>query len=205
MASSNAVVGTIKPPISEEILPYPISPYGCSKLLAESYCKTYSNLYGIETCALRFSNVYGPGSLKKGSVVAVFIKQALCEEGIIIYGTGKQTRDFIYIDDLIEGILCCVNQSLYGETICLGTGNPISINKISNLISKHSEEWSQKHLSIKKVSERTGDVIDNYSNPEKAQKVLNFKAKTDIEDGIQKTWDWFVNYWLPSVKLDGKG
>lgn len=104
-ASSGAPVGECDPPIHEELAPHPVSPYGASKLAGEGYCSSYYRTFGIETIALRFGNVYGPGSTHKNSVVAKFIKQAMQGETLEIYGDGNQTRDFIYIDDLITAIL----------------------------------------------------------------------------------------------------
>ena len=103
-ASSGAPAGEVEPPIHEELPPHPVSPYGASKLAGEGYCSSYYRTFGIETVCLRFSNVYGPGSTHKSSVVAKFIKQALNGETLEIYGDGTQTRDFIYIDDLIDAI-----------------------------------------------------------------------------------------------------
>ncbi|MEN8215497.1 MAG: NAD-dependent epimerase/dehydratase family protein [Pseudomonadota bacterium] len=88
----------------EEMVPHPVSPYGASKLAGEGYCSAYFRTYGIETVALRFGNIYGPGSGHKNSVVAKFIKQSLSGETLEIYGDGKQTRDLIYIDELIQAI-----------------------------------------------------------------------------------------------------
>jgi len=103
-ASSNAPVGFCKPPIHEELPPHPISPYGSSKLAGEAYCSSFFHTYGIKTIILRFSNVYGPRSIHKNSVIAKFIKQVLIGKPLELYGDGRQTRDYIYIDDLIHAI-----------------------------------------------------------------------------------------------------
>ncbi len=100
-ASSGAPIGEVEPPIHEEIAPKPVSPYGASKLAGEAYCSAYYRTFGLKTVSLRFGNVYGPRSKHKNSVVAKFFKQALAGEPLEIYGDGNQTRDFIYIDDLI--------------------------------------------------------------------------------------------------------
>lgn len=103
-ASSGAPIGECEPPFHEEIAPHPVSPYGASKLAGEAYCSAYYQTFGINTVTLRFGNVYGPGSSHKNSIVAKFIKQAKNGEICEIYGDGTQTRDFIYIDDLISAI-----------------------------------------------------------------------------------------------------
>ena len=110
-ASSGAPIGECEPPIHEEMAPHPVSPYGASKLAGEGYCSAYFRTFDVETIALRFGNVYGPGSGHKNSVVAKFIRQAMQGETLEIYGDGKQTRDFIYIDDLIQAICLAINPS----------------------------------------------------------------------------------------------
>ena len=104
-ASSGAPAGEVDPPIHEELPPHPVSPYGASKLAGEGYCSAYNKSFGIDTVMLRFGNVYGPRSLHKSSVVAKFIRQALDGETLEVYGDGTQTRDFIYIDDLVDALI----------------------------------------------------------------------------------------------------
>lgn len=108
-ASSGAPLGEVEPPIHEEKVPRPVSPYGASKLAGEAYCNAYYKTFGIKTVVLRFGNVYGPGSSRKNSVVAKFIKQAMQGETLEIYGDGKQTRDFIYVEDLCNAIHLSLN------------------------------------------------------------------------------------------------
>ncbi len=117
-ASSGAPIGECRPPIHEEMPAHPISPYGASKLAGEGYCSAYCKAYGLETVCLRFSNIYGPNSGHKNSVIAKFIKKALNKETIEIYGDGEQTRDFIFIEDLIRAIHLSVNRKgVAGETL----------------------------------------------------------------------------------------
>ena len=104
LASSSAPLGEQEPPIDESKVPRPLSPYGASKLAGEGYCSAYAGSFGLETIALRFSNVYGPRSTYKGSVVAKFIKNILSGIPLTIYGSGGQTRDFIYVEDLCDAI-----------------------------------------------------------------------------------------------------
>ena len=102
LASSAAVLGNAEPPQHEDMPSRPLSPYGASKAAAEAYCRVYHRSFGIETIALRFSNVYGPLSWSKGSVVAKFAKRALAGQPLVINGDGSQTRDFLYVEDLAE-------------------------------------------------------------------------------------------------------
>jgi len=116
-ASSGAPAGEVEPPIHEELPAHPVSPYGASKLAGEGYCSAYFRSFAIETVALRFGNVYGPASGHKTSVVAKFIRQALAEEPLEIYGDGSQTRDFIYVDDLIESVILAGTKSGIGGEV----------------------------------------------------------------------------------------
>ncbi len=117
-ASSGAPIGEAAPPIHEELPAHPVSPYGASKLAGEGYCSAYYSSFGIDTVSLRFGNVYGPGSKHKSSVVAKFIRLALDGQILEIYGDGTQTRDFIYIDDLVEAILLSATRQKVGCGVC---------------------------------------------------------------------------------------
>src|SRR5580700_7017160 len=104
-ASSGAPIGECEPPIHEELPTHPVSPYGASKLAGEAYCSAYKRSFGIDTVALRFGNAYGPLSSHKASVVAKFIREALVGEPWEIYGDGRQTRDFVYVEDMVAAIV----------------------------------------------------------------------------------------------------
>jgi len=107
-ASSNAAVGEQNPPITENAIPVPLSPYGASKLACEAFCFAFSGSYGLQTISLRFANAYGPRSNHKESVVAKFFRKVLKNEPITIYGDGHQTRDLIYVDDICHAILLAI-------------------------------------------------------------------------------------------------
>src|SRR5205823_2275190 len=104
-STGGAVLGDAVPPVHEGMPARPLSPYGASKLACEGYCSAYYGSYAIPTVALRFSNVYGPYSYLKGSVVPVFFKRILAGEPLVIHGDGAQTRDFLYVDDLCRAIV----------------------------------------------------------------------------------------------------
>ena len=114
-ASSGAPLGDVQPPMHEELATHPKSPYGASKLAGEAYCSAYFHSFQIDTVSLRFSNVYGPGSSRKNSVIAKFIKSALSKETLEIHGSGEQTRDFIYVDDLVKAIIRLLTPIIGGE------------------------------------------------------------------------------------------
>lgn len=192
-ASSGAPVGECIPPIHEELPPHPVSPYGASKLAGEGYCSAYYKSFGVETIALRFSNVYGPGSTHKSSVVAKFIKQALTGETLVIYGDGTQTRDFIYIDDLINAVILSVTRKGFGgETFQIATSRETTLDEITDLMLKTFENNGIARPKIKKTETRLGDVKRNFSDTNKAKKVLGWECKWSLDRGIQKTVEWFL-------------
>ena len=130
-ASSGAPIGECEPPVHEELAARPVSPYGASKLSGEGYCSAYYRTYGVETVALRFGNVYGPGSDQKNSVIAKFIKQAMGGETLQIYGDGEQTHDFIFIDELIHAIRLAVSvDSIGGEIFQIGTNSEKTVAEL---------------------------------------------------------------------------
>ena len=118
LSSSSAAVGQKIPPINEEMPAKPLSPYGASKLAGEAYCSAYFTSFLVDTVVLRFGNVYGPGSIYKESVIAKFIKKIIKNEVIEIYGDGEQTRDFIYIDDLVSAIILSATKDKIAQELC---------------------------------------------------------------------------------------
>jgi len=199
-ASSGAAVGEVIPPIHEELVPHPISPYGASKLSGEAYCSVYYHTFGIETIALRFSNVYGPRSHRKNSVVAKFIKQALKKETIEIYGDGNQTRDFLYVKDLCKAIYKSIeiNKNVdfpWGEVFQIATNKETAINDLLDQILINLSEHEIRDIKAKKTSPRKGDILKNYSDIKKAQKYINWSPEHSLKQGLDKTIQWYLeNY-----------
>lgn len=191
-ASSGAPAGEVEPPIHEEIAPHPVSPYGASKLAGEGYCSAYNKSFGIGTVALRFGNVYGPGSGKKMSVVAKFIRQALDGEACEIFGDGSQTRDFIYIDDLVDAIILAIQKPVGGETYQIATGVEHTVSEVAGILS---EILRQKGIELEVINStaRVGDVSRNYADVSKALSHLGWRAETDLQDGLRKTVDSFLD------------
>ncbi|MEK9777274.1 MAG: NAD-dependent epimerase/dehydratase family protein, partial [Quisquiliibacterium sp.] len=166
-ASSGAPAGEVEPPIHEELPPHPVSPYGASKLAGEGYCSAYFRSFGIDTVCLRFGNVYGPRSRKKSSVVAKFIRQALQGETCVIYGDGTQTRDFLYIDDLVRAVMLALEQPVGGETFQIATGMESTVSEVATMIANALAKRGVQ-MQIAHDSPRLGDVMRNYSDTSKA-------------------------------------
>lgn len=192
-ASSGAPIGEIDPPIHEEIPPKPVSPYGASKLAGEGYCSAYYRTFGVETVILRFGNVYGPGSGHKASVVAKFIKKAISGEVLEIYGDGSQTRDFIYIDDLIDAVLLASSVSnIGGETFQIATNKETTIGGMVGVLVEELSTAGLNKVKVINTERRLGDVVRNYSDTTKAREVLGWTANFDLKDGLSKTVEYFV-------------
>ena len=190
-ASSGAPLGEVSPPIHEEKAPKPVSPYGASKLAGEAYCSAYARTFGVNTVSLRFGNVYGPRSKHKTSVVAKFFTQALKGEPLEIFGDGHQTRDFIYIDDLIQAIMLSAQKNDGGEVFQIATHKETTINEIAMAIKEIVEKETGKEVSLRHASSRTGDVMRNYSDISKAKKKLGYQPKFHLHDGLKQTFKYF--------------
>jgi UDP-glucose 4-epimerase len=189
-ASSGAPIGECDPPIHEEKAARPVSPYGASKLAGEGYCSAYYRTFGVKTVALRFGNVYGPRSGHKSSVVAKFIRQAMEGETCEIYGDGSQTRDFIYIDDLIDAILKAADADMGGEVFQIATSKEHTVNEVAGMLrSQLAKAGITMKIEYGKV--RLGDVKRNYSDTSKAKKRLGWEARTELPAGLEKTVAWF--------------
>ena len=192
-ASSGAAVGEVLPPLSEKSTPRPVSPYGASKLTGEAYCSAYGRTFGIRTVVLRFGNVYGPRSLHKQSVVAKFIKNALKGETLEIYGDGFQTRDFIFVDDLLHAIIKASRIDASGEILQIATNRETTIDEIGEHIVNIMNRLTGRRPKIKHSAPRLGDVRRNYSDISKANRILRWKPQVSLLDGIETTARYIID------------
>jgi UDP-glucose 4-epimerase len=175
-------------------VPRPISPYGASKLCGEAYCHAYFGAYRIPTVALRFSNVYGGGSGHKGSVVAAFLKRAIAGQSLLIYGDGRQTRDFIYLDDLLDAIvLAATVPNIGGEIFQVGTGVETSVIDLANRLAAKLKAAGWGTVDIEHRDPLPGDAKRNFADVTKAKRLLGWVPKTSLSEGLDKTVTWFVD------------
>lgn len=191
-ASSGAPIGEVEPPINEQKPARPVSPYGASKLAGEGYCSAYFRTFGIKTVSLRFGNVYGPLSIHKNSVVAKFFKRALAGEPLEIYGDGSQTRDFIYIDDLVQALILASGTDVGGEVFQIATNRETNVNEIAAAIAEIVRERTGNEVKITHSDERLGDVKRNFSDISKARRMLGYEPRHTLHDGLRKTFDYFL-------------
>jgi UDP-glucose 4-epimerase len=193
-ASSGAPAGEVEPPIHEELPPHPVSPYAASKLAGEGYCSAYYKTFNIQTVMLRFGNVYGPGSLHKNSIVAKFVKQALNKETLEIYGDGTQTRDFIYIDDLINALrLAVTSDNIGGEVFQIASNQETTVGEITKKMVKILNQNGISDINVINGETRLGDVKRNYSDISKAKNKLGWQPRMNQDEGLKKTVEYFVN------------
>ena len=185
-STGGAILGDVEPPVHEQMAPQPTSPYGASKLMLEGYLSAYSSSYSLSTCALRFSNIYGPRSFHKGSVVAHFYKQILEEEKLVVYGDGSQTRDYLYVGDLVQGIWTAVQSEAQGA-FQLGSGKPTTLNQLLD----HMRTVTGLDLDVVYEDFRAGEVKDTWCQIQKARDGFGFDPATELEDGLGQTWEWF--------------
>jgi UDP-glucose 4-epimerase len=186
LASSSAPLGEITPPAHEGLVPRPTSPYGASKLAGEAYCSAFAGSYGLPTVALRFSNVYGPYSYHKGSVVAAFCKAALAGEPLVVYGDGSQTRDFVFVEDLCRGIASAVTTGGNGLVAHLGSGSETTVLEVARQVAARAGEVPIDHRPV-----RAGDVTRSYSDISLARKLFGYEPQVGLAEGLDRTVAWF--------------
>ena len=189
-STGGAILGEVPPPVHEDMVARPTAPYGASKLAVEGYCSAFNTAYGMETVSLRFSNVYGPRSFHKGSVVAAFYKRILANQPLIVYGNGSQIRDFVFVEDLCQGIEQAIRQDEITGVYQLGTGIPTSVNTlIESMTQVIPDEYP---IEVRYQDFRLGELRETYCDISKARRELNFNPSTPLVEGLQVTWDWFV-------------
>lgn len=189
-SSSSAYGDSPLLPKVEDQTPAPISPYAVSKLAAEHYCRTFSVLYGLEAVSLRYFNVFGPKQSpdsQYAAVVPLFIRAALEGKPIIVHGDGEQSRDFTYIDNVVQAnLLSCTTPGVGGQVFNIACNSRYSVLDIANMVKKLLD----RPVTIEHTPPRAGDVRHTQASIEKAQKLLGYKPTVGFEDGMRRTVDW---------------
>lgn len=187
-STGGAILGEAPTPVHEDLVPRPLSPYGASKLASEAYCFAYTASFGASCVSLRFSNIYGPRSSHKESVVALFLKRILAGQDLVVYGDGTQVRDYLFVGDLIEGIVQAIESDAVG-TYQLGSGLPTTVNELIAVIT--DVVGSRRMPAVRYEAARRGEVHSTWCNIAKARQAFNFDPKIPLKDGIARTWAWF--------------
>ena len=188
-SSSGAIFGEAKYlPIDEDHPLNPESPYAVSKLAAEKYCFAFHKVYGVPTTSLRYFNVYGPrqDTSEYANAISIFLSKTKEGKPLTMFGDGKQTRDFIFIEDVVKAnILVATHPSAVGEIFNIATGRENSIEQLVNFIKQVSAKESQ----VIYAAPRAGEVKYSRANIEKAQRLLGYNPETNLKEGLLLTWE----------------
>ncbi len=188
IASSSSVYGNQKGIMSEKTLTKPESPYGATKLASENLGMIYHSNYNLPVICLRYFTVYGPRQ-RPDMAFTKFLLAAIKNKPITVFGNGNQTRDFTFIDDIINANLLAMNSKTNGEIINIGGGHVISVNDILKII----EGTVKKKLKILYLENQKGDVRHTEASITKAGKILKYKPKTKIQKGIKFEYEYVLN------------
>ena len=175
-------------PAPESHVTRPLSPYGVSKLCGEQYLSYYQRVNGLQIVSLRYANVYGPRQDPEGEagVVAIFIQKLLNNEQAIVNGNGRQTRDFVYVEDVVEANLAAMGQDVQG-TYNVGTGEETSINDLLRILVRHTNSTCKEVHGPAKGGEQARSVIDSG----KLRQELSWESRTELSEGLKLTVDYF--------------
>ena len=202
VASSAAVYGESPVlPKEETMLPTPYSPYGAGMLAGEDLARVFYTTYRLETVCLRFFNLYGPRqdvASEHSGVVARFVQCLLTGKTPVVYGDGKQSRDFTYVSDAVDAVrLACTAPKAEGEVFNIGTGNRVTVSGLLNLIGTLLE----REIVPTYADPRPGDIRHSLAEVTKAQEVLGFRPRVSIQVGLVKTLAWYRRALGKNVKL----
>lgn len=175
-------------PADEKHPVFPMSPYGVAKLTMEKYLHCFKENFGLNYVCLRLANVYGPRQNPKGDqgVVAIFCGKLLNGEQVTIYGDGRQTRDYVYVDDVVNAFVSALDYS-NGEVFNIGTGIETNVNQLYEILAQKTGSNSNVVYGAERLGEQRRSVIDFA----KAKKELNWEPKVDFNQGLEKTWNYY--------------
>lgn len=177
-------------PTTENHLTYPVSPYGINKVSFEKYLNYYYKVFGQKYTALRLANVYGPRQYKGGEagVIAIFTSNAIAKKKSFVYGDGLQTRDYTYVDDVVEAFVLSIQSDFIGE-LNIGTGIEKNILELVSAI----EDSLGSRLDIEYLEPRLGEEKRSALNASLAKEKIAWQAKIDLREGIKRTIEWAKN------------
>ncbi len=191
-ASTNVYFNPKYVPIDEKHPLQLVSPYAAAKMAVEAYCMCFFEAYGLDTVRLRYTNIYGEGQRSEKSesgVIPIFIKNILDNKNPIIFGDGKQTRDFVHVSDIVNAnLLAAESKKTGGEVYNIGYGKEISVLDLAKLLIK----LSGKNLEPVFGPIRAADFKRCVPDTSKAYRDFGYKPKVELEDGLKKTFEWWV-------------
>ena len=198
--SSSAYGETPALPKIETMPAAPISPYGVSKFTGELYARVFTRVYGLETVTLRYFNVFGPrqepGSPYSG-VLARFMLALIRGEQPVIYGDGEQSRDFTYIDNVADATLsACTAAEVSGRVMNVATGSRISLNQTLRFL----ERLAGCSAQARRDASRAGDILHSQADIRLARELLGYEPRVDFEEGLRRTWQWYLSEYSPAKR-----
>jgi UDP-glucose 4-epimerase len=191
-ASSAAVYGRPRTfPIAEDAIVSPISPYGASKAASELYLRSFVENHGIEAVSLRYFNVYGPRQTASqySGAISIFAKRALNQQPLQIFGDGSQTRDFIFVSDVVDATMASLEMTPENRTFNIASGNETTVLELARAIQRITGSTT----GLEFLPLRTGDIPRSVADTARAKKELGFEARTSLEDGLSATIGWFMH------------
>lgn len=180
--------GAPKLPTPESFFPHPFSPYGASKLSFEHYLHCFSHMFNFPYVALRYANVYGPRQSGKGEagVISVFTQKMLRGEQPVINGDGKQTRDYVYVDDIVRANMLALSPKVNG-VFNIGTGREIDVNQIFGMLKELTGSSAHERHAPAKIGEERRSALD----AKKAKRIMKWQPTVSFEAGLKRTVAWF--------------
>jgi len=190
--SSSAYGDTEILPKKEDMPPNPLSPYALQKLVGERYCKLYYDLYGLETVSLRYFNVFGPDQdphSEYSAVIPKFITKLLAKQPLTVYGDGEQSRDFTYVENVVEANMLAVRAVKAPGSVCnIGCGEHITLNKLIRLL----EEILGVKANVNYAATKAGDVRHSLADITRARHLLGYEPKVMVKEGLRRTVQAFM-------------
>jgi UDP-glucose 4-epimerase len=188
--------GHTTPPNQETFAKDPESPYAVSKLAAELYLTYYGRVHGVDAVSLRLGNVYGPRQDPHGEagVVAIFCERVLQGQSLTVFGDGEQTRDYVYVDDVVRAVqLAAVTplpppELLDSRAFNIGSGVPLTVNELAIMLQKVAGQ----QVAVEHASPRAGELQHSWLEPSKAHAAFGWKAEVSLEDGLRRTLAWLA-------------
>jgi UDP-glucose 4-epimerase len=197
-ASSSSVYGlTPTLPMTEKSLLHPLSPYGVTKLAAEQLAYLYFQNYAVPAVSLRFFTVYGPGQ-RPDMAFHKFFKSIAEGRPIALYGDGEQTRDFTFVEDIVEACLAASRLGRPGEVYNIGGGHREKMNDLLPIL----EEICGKEIEVRREDKQKGDVAHTHADIAKARMELGYSPRTHLKEGLRQEWEWIRALYGPQERLN---
>jgi UDP-glucose 4-epimerase len=190
-SSSSAYGETPSLPKVETMPAAPVSPYAVSKYTGELYCRVFTRVYGLLTVSLRYFNVFGPRQEPNSpysAVLARFLLAFLEQNPPVIYGDGEQSRDFTFVDNVVDATLrACRADGTDGRVLNVAAGSRITLNETLAML----ERITSRPARPRYLPERPGDIRHSQADIRLARELLNYEPQTDFEEGLRRTWQWY--------------